>query len=132
MCIPLQKKEWLHKFSSWPGDAHIIFWKVHKPVCFVSSFVGLLMQPLKQKAARKHLNNQSCQYVTVEDSLVKVLAPNVMCPNVMCPRQFPFSYVCLTCQLHTTPSKEYMSAVPLQCTSILLKPCIIYCKSSPT
>ena len=55
-------------------------------------------------------------------------------PNVMRRRQFLFSYICLTCQLHvhTTPSKEYMSAVPLQCKSLPLKPCHIYCKLSPT
>jgi len=50
--------------------------ELHKPVCFVFSFVGSLMQSLKQRAAiKKHLYNQSCHYATLEDSLVKVLAP---------------------------------------------------------
>ena len=85
------------------------------------------MQSLKQRAARKHLYNQSCHYKTLEDSILKVLAPNAMCR-----RQFLFSNVCLTQQLHTTPSKENMSAVPRQQpTSLSLKLCHIYCKSSP-
>ena len=54
LCITFQKKWCLHKlFSSWPGDAHNISWKAHKSVCFVFSYVVLLMQSLKQGVARK-------------------------------------------------------------------------------
>ena len=104
LCTTLQKKEWLHKLcSSWPGDVHIILWKVHKPVCFVLSFVGPLMQSLKQKAARK----ASLQSILPLCNFVRLTFENA-CPNLMCCRQFFFNCVLwLTCQLHTTPSKEY-------------------------
>jgi len=68
------KKEWLQIIFLL--TKHYLV-EVHKPVCFcVFSFVGPLMQSSKQRAAKKkHLYNQSCHYATLEDSLVKVLAP---------------------------------------------------------
>jgi len=45
---------------------------------FISQYalcLGPLMQSLKQKQLEKHLYNQSCHYATLEDSLVKMLAP---------------------------------------------------------
>ena len=70
----------------------------------------------------KHLYNQSCHYRTLKILLVKMLAQcNVA---VTLPFQLPY-------QLHTTPSRECMSAaaVPLQSTRLLLKPWHTYCKS---
>ena len=60
---------------AWPGDVHIILWRVYKPLYFVFSFVGPLMQSLNKNQLEKNLHNQSCHYATLEDSLVKVLAP---------------------------------------------------------
>ena len=77
--------------------------------------VGLIMQYLKQRAARKkHHYNQSCHYATLEDSIVKSAC--------LCCRQFFFSCVCLAHLLHTTPNKEYtnISSAPVPVQPISL------------
>jgi len=96
-------------------------------VCFTFSFVGPLMQSLKQRTARKASLQSILPLLNFGIFICKIA-----CPNLMCRRHFLFSYVCLTRQLHTTPSKEYMSAVSLQSTSLSVKPCHTDCKSSPT
>ena len=81
------------------------------------------MQSSNKKQLEKNLYNQSCLYATLEDSLVKVL------PQCNVLQTVPFQ---LRMFSTSTPRKVYMSAVPLQSTSLSLKPCHIYCKSSPT
>ena len=88
--------------ASW-WCTHYLVEKVHKPVCFVLSFVGPLMKSFRQRAALKASSQSILSLRNFGRSTCKVLAPNVMCR-----RQFLFSYVCLSHQLHTTPSKEYM------------------------
>ena len=62
------------------------------------------MQSLKQRAARKHLYNQFCCYATLEDSLVKVLDPNVA--NVLQTVPFKLHMINTSTSYH----KENMSA----------------------
>ena len=108
--------------------AQIIFLQAR---CCAQCFVFIALMDAFVIFKTKNNRKASLQSIRHHKTFKRFTCENA-CPTVMCRRHFFFSYVCLTHQLHTTHSKEYLLAVPLKSTILLPKPCHTYCKSSPT